>query len=132
MATVPGQTHATPTTAAQVLDSASSPGPTPAADSPIPTQTQPPQPAAGDDGKVSGKLQLLIQREKAALERERAAKAQEAALAERLAKIDEFESVKKTNPRKALELLGLTYQDLTQAELNDGPINPEVANKKAR
>lgn len=67
-----------------------------------------------------------MQRERAAVERERAASAKEATLAERLAKIDEFESIKKTNPRKALELLGLSYQDLTQVELNDGQITPDV------
>lgn len=93
-------------------------------------------PQAADD-KISPKLQILMRREKVALERERAAKAKEADVEkrykefeERENRVKEFESVKSTNPRRALELLGMSYQDLTQAELNDGQITPDFKIKQ--
>lgn len=93
--------------------------------------------AAPLDDKVSSKLQTLIRREKIALQRESVAKtleqkiqAREEALNAREAKILEFENLKQTNPRKALELLGLDYQQLTQIELNDGLITPDLQLKK--
>ena len=104
------------------------PGSTPAA----PAGTVAPDPNAADT-KVSPKLQMLMHREKEALKVERSAKtreekvaAREKVLEAREAKITEFESVKATNPRKALELLGMTYQDLTMAELNDGTPTPDL------
>lgn len=92
-----------------------------------------PNAAAAADPKVSSKLQVLIQREKAAIVQERNAKtreekviAREKTLEAREAKITEFESIKATNPRRALELLGMSYQDLTMAELNDGVPAPDL------
>lgn len=129
------QPASTPTTAAQVLDASGS------SVSPL-TQAAPPAPEASKaipaaDEKVSGKLQMLIQREKTAVERERAANAKEAAaaareqaLAEREAKIQEFESIKAKNPRRALELLGMSYQDLTQVELSDGEVPADLKVKR--
>lgn len=83
--------------------------------------------------KLSPKLQVLLKRERAALEKEKAAKAREAeitaklaALEEREAKIKEFESLKKSNPMKALELLGLNYQQLTEVALADGNLTPDI------
>lgn len=94
------------------------------------------EPKASDD-RVSSKLHTLVKREKLALNREQAARAKEAeveakiqALVERERKVTEFETLKATNPKKAYELLGLSYQDLTAIELNDGNVPPEVQIKK--
>lgn len=134
------------TTAAQILDAPVPPvtGPTKTGDLPAgasKTQSQPvgaasasATPPASDpkpvvEAPVSPKLQLLIQRERAAVERERSAAAKEQAIADREAKLTAFESAKST-PLKALELLGLTYQDITQAQMNEGVIAPETEIKK--
>ncbi len=94
-----------------------------------------PQPAKVDD-KVSGKFEALIKREQQALARERQAKAIEAqiearerSIQEREKKIQEFEGAK-GNSKKALELLGLNYDELTKSMLQDGEIPPEVHIKK--
>lgn len=87
---------------------------------------------AAQDERVSPKLQALIRREKSAVEKERAAKAREAEIQAREAKIQEFENLKKTNPKKALELLGLSYQELTQLMLSDQETTPEFEIKKLR
>lgn len=94
-------------------------------------------PAVKDEPRVSGKLQLLAQRERQALSREQAAKSKESqvqeatkALEAREARIKEFETLRETNPLKALELLGLSYQQLTEAALSDGNIPAEVQVKK--
>lgn len=79
--------------------------------------------------KVSGRLEVLIRREQAAVAREQAAKAKEAEIQAHLSRIKEFESVKE-NPKRALELLGLDYDQLTQSLLNDGNLPPEVQIKK--
>lgn len=96
-------------------------------------------PAAVADERVSPKLQALFKRERAAVEREKAAKAKEfevegkyKTLAERQARLDEFESLKTTNPLKALELLGLSYDDLTKIALADGNVPPELEVRKVR
>jgi hypothetical protein len=124
-----GTAQTTPTTASDVLDASKSAPPTP--------QTGEASKTSPTDDKISPKLQVLIQREKAAVERERAAKALEASavargqeIEARLQRLNEFENIKKTNPRKALELLGMSYQDLTQVELNDGEIPPEIKIKQ--
>lgn len=118
----------TPTSAADVLDSAGTPGKIPPA---AESKTTAPAPEAPQ--KVSENLRVLIERENAAVKRERAAKereaaaeAKEAANAEREARMAEFESIKTKNPRKALELLGLNYNQLTEAELNDGLYTPDL------
>lgn len=89
------------------------------------------------DERVSNKLQVLVQREKQALEKEQRAKQREAeielkykALTDRESKIEQFESLKSTDPMKALELLGLSYQDLTNTALNDGAVTPEIQVRK--
>lgn len=104
----------------------------------------PGQPAAGasktpipETDPASPKLQLLMQREKQALERERAAKAAEVSaqntgktLAEREARLAAFESVKTKDRKKALELLGISYEELTQSLMADGTITPDEKIKK--
>lgn len=116
------------TTAAEVLGSTGSQS-TPAE---APKTSTPPA-----DDKVAPKFQALIQREKTAVERERAARAREAAaearakdIEAREAKVREFETLKQTHPLKALELLGLSYQELTQIALSDGNIPPELHAKR--
>lgn len=105
------------------------------------TPTQPeaakPEVTETQDDKISPKLQVLIKRERAAIERERAAKAKETEVAEALkerealrAKVAEFETLKKTKPMEALALLGMNYQDLTQIALADGNVPPEMQIKK--
>lgn len=116
--------------AGQILDKAA-----PAA----PTQNQGQAPTDGGkpaDEKVSPKLEILIRREQQAVARERQAKQIEAdlqarlrTLEEREARVREFESAK-GNSKKALELLGLNYDELTKAQLLDGEIPPEVQIKK--
>lgn len=97
----------------------------------------PPQPANAND-KVSSKIEVLIRREQQALARERQAKEREAqleakmkAIEERESKLNEFEQ-KKKNPKEALSLLGLSYDEITQAHLNDGELPPQVEIKKLR
>lgn len=94
-----------------------------------------PQPA---NEKVSSKLEVLIRREQAALSRERQAKQREAdlearmkAISDKEAKYNEFETIKK-DPKKALNLLGLSYDEITQAHLNDGELPPQIEIKKLR
>lgn len=86
--------------------------------------------------KVSSKLEVLIKREQAALFRERLAKQKEAeleakmqAFQEKEREIQEFQKAK-GNSKEALKHLGLTYDELTRAELADGQIPPEVQIKK--
>lgn len=114
-------------------------------DKPIVQNTPPTQNEGGavkDEGippateKVSSKLEILIKREQAALFRERLAKQKEAeleskmqAFEEREARIKEFEGAK-GNSKKALELLGLNYDELTRSQLADGEIPPDVQIKK--
>lgn len=74
---------------------------------------------------IASKLSILMQRESQALNRERMAKAQEEKLKERLKKIEEFESIK-TDPKKALDMLGLSYDQLTESILKDGEVPPSV------
>lgn len=119
-------------TAADVLDSGTIP---PVTESK--TQSVADPVTEPESEKVSPKLQLLIQRERQALQKEMAAKkaiadaeARVKAAEARLAKLDEFERVKSTNPRRALELMELSYEDLTKAELNDGQIPPEAKIKQ--
>lgn len=96
------------------------------------TDVQPP-PAQKEPQKeaLSPKLAVLIEREKQALSRERMAKAQEEKLREQLKKIQEFEQVK-TDPKKALETLGLSYDQLTQTILKDGEVPPQVEIQRLR
>lgn len=87
-----------------------------------------PNPTKVDD-KISSRMDILIRREQNAVARERLAKQKEAELESKLAKIAEFESAK-DSPDKALGLLGLSYDELTRAKLNDGQLTPEVQIKK--
>lgn len=81
------------------------------------------------DDKISSKLEILIRREAAALHREQSARAKEADIQAKLARIEEFESAK-GNSKKALELLGLNYDELTKSVLQDGEMPPEVKIKR--
>lgn len=82
------------------------------------------------DDRMSGKLEILIKREQQALYKERQVKDMEATLQAKLKQIEEFESVKGGNWKKALELLGTDYDKLSQSILKDGEIPPEVGMKK--
>lgn len=93
--------------------------------------------APKQDEKVSSRLEVLIKREQQALARERQAKQIEAeleakmkAFEDRENRVKEFETAKTSNSKKALELLGMDYDQLTQSHLNDGAIPPEVQIKK--
>lgn len=123
--------------AAQILDQTTKPeAPTETKGEGVVTDGSP-QPANGGE-KVSSKIEILIRREQQALMRERQAKEREAsleaklkAIEEREGKLNEFES-KKKNPKEALGLLGLSYDEITQAHLNDGELPPQVEIKKLR
>lgn len=93
-----------------------------------PTETSP-QVARDDNGKFSNKIEVLIRREREAVARERALKDKEAEIEAKLVKYNDFDGAK-TNPKKALELLGMSYDELTQSLLNDGSIPPEVQIRK--
>jgi hypothetical protein len=86
--------------------------------------TAPPVQPQGKDERVSSRLESLIRREQQALARESAAKEKEKGLAAKLARIEEFESAKGGNSKKALELLGLSYDQLTESYLKEGEIPP--------
>lgn len=81
--------------------------------------------------RVSSKFDVLIKREQAAVQKERQAKEQMAQAQAMLDKIKEFESAK-SDPKKAMELLGLNYDELTKSLLADGTIPPEVEIKRLR
>lgn len=93
--------------------------------------------AAPTEGKtnerVSSKFAALTRKEKMAVQKlqqatakEQAINAREEALRAREARIHDFENVKTQSPIKALEMLGLNYNELSQALLNDGNVSPEV------
>lgn len=122
-----------PSTAAQVLDAPETNTPSTPAQGASKTLPNTPAKAPEPDTAIAGKLSLVHQREAAAIRREQQAAQREAAqatrdqeLTAREAKMKEFETLKSTNPRKALELLGMSYQELTQVELNDGEVTPEI------
>lgn len=83
------------------------------------------------DEKLASRLEILMRRDQAVVNKERALKAKEAELESKLARITEFESVK-ANPKKALEFLGLDYNELTQSILKDGETTPEIEIKRLR
>lgn len=105
-----------------------------------PNATEPQVPAAKDTSKekVAPSIQLLVQREKKAIELEQRARrsladaeAKAQGLTAREAKIQEFENLKASgNYTKALELLGISYGELTNVQLNDGNLPPELQVKK--
>lgn len=121
------QAHSPTPTAAAVLDSAPTAQPASVAQS---QPEAPKTPEAAADSKLSPKLQILLSREKNAVERERAANAKEAEIEAKLKRIEDFEAAKGTSPLKALELLGYSYEDLTKATLADGEVTPDVQIKK--
>lgn len=92
---------------------------------------QPPPANKPGEEPISSKLSVLMEREKQALNRERMAKVQEEKLRDQLARIQEFESIK-SDPKKAMEALGLTYDQLTQTILKDGEIPPSVEIQRLR
>ena len=83
------------------------------------------------DDKLSSRLEILIKREQQALARERAAKQKEAEIEQALSRIKEFEGVK-SNPKRALDLLGLSYDELTQSMLQDGAVPPDDRSRGCR
>lgn len=93
-------------------------------------------PLSNKDDKVSSRLEMLIRREQQAIARERIAKSAESEvsrlrseLESERERIKRFNSVK-TNPKLALEELGLSYDEITKAMLSDGELPPEVGLKK--
>jgi len=106
----------------EIIGQTQAPNPTGLVEKPQ-AEAAPPQ-APGRDERVSQRLESLIKREQAAIARETAAKEREKALATHLARIEEFESAKSGNSKKALELLGLNYDQLTESMLKDGEIPP--------
>jgi len=90
---------------------------------------QPPTPPSD----YSERAAALVRKEKNAYREKQEAKAIRAQIDQKRAeleakerRIQEFESIKQTNPLKALEMLGLDYDALTQVYLNNGQVTPEV------
>jgi cell division septation protein DedD len=105
---------------------------TPATSNPQASSATAPEVTASPE-KVSAKFAALARKEKQALVKLEAAKtreqaliAREQALQAREAKLQEFENIKSTNPLRALEMTGVSYQDLTQTVLNNGELTPEM------
>jgi hypothetical protein len=115
-----------PTEAAQVLDQVTPQAPAQSGVAPVKVETPAPQAAPPD---VSTKLEMLLKREQAAMERERLAEQRERDVEAKLSKFADFDSVK-ASPKKALEMLGLSYDELTQSMLQDGAIPPEAQIRK--
>jgi hypothetical protein len=131
VAATPSQTtptQAPPTTAIEVLNGKEVLNAKPEA-----TETK----TLTEDGKISPKFQALLKRERLTLDKERAATQRERDLEDRLKqfeerekRVTEFETLKKTNPLKALEMLGLSYQELTEVALKDGQVPAELQVKQ--
>lgn len=95
-------------------------------------------PEISKDDKTAAKLQLLISREKHARAIEQRVKSMEAALiaketsfADRERRLLEFENLKRDNPLKALEMTGLSVNDLNQAYLA-GEVTPDIKIKRVQ
>lgn len=97
----------------------------------VPTEGQVPAKESIDDPRVSSKLEILIRREAQAMAREQVAKQREKDLEEKLKRVQDFEGVK-SNPKAALEMLGLNYDELTKSMLQDGQVPPEVEIRKLK
>lgn len=118
------------TEAAQILDQATLPPAEAPQEASTEVKAEPVKTEAPNrDERISSRLEVLIRREQAAVNRERSAKAKEADIEAKLKRIEEFESSRE-NPDKALELLGLNYDEITRARLNDGEIPADVKIKK--
>ncbi len=83
------------------------------------------------DDRVSSKLEILIRREEQARARELAAKAKEKDIEEKLKRISDFDGLK-NDPKRALEALGLSYDELTKTILQDGEIPADVQIRKLK
>lgn len=121
--------------ASQILEKTSPPPETKVETGAVSTEANPQ--SSSQDGKVSSKLEVLIRREQEArfleLEaRKRMAdvEARQKEIEAREQRLKEFESAKTSNSSKALELLGMNYDELTQSQLKDGQIPPEVQIKR--
>lgn len=117
------------TEAAQILDQVQTLPTEAPTENTVDTKTEVKTEAPIKDDRISSRLDILIRREQAAVNRERAAKLKEAEVEAKLKRYEDFESAK-TSPDKALELLGLNYDELTRTKLNDGEIPPEVRVKQ--
>lgn len=117
------------TEAGQILDAQAPPPAQTQAQATITTgSVSPPKPG---EEQVSPKLAVLMERERQAVNRERMAKAQEEKLRDRLKRIEEFDAVK-ADPKKALDFLGLSYDQLTESILKDGQVPPSVEIQRLR
>jgi hypothetical protein len=90
---------------------------------PVTDETKPIEEKKFPEPQVSEKFRAAAQREKQANQRMREAKALQAQVLAQQQKVQEFEQYKaqaRQNPLKALESLGLTYEDLAQYMVNGG------------
>jgi len=123
------------TEAGQILDNASQATSPASTGNPSPTAaTAVATPAVQKDEPVSGKLSVLMERERQAVDRERRAREQEEKLKDILQFRERFETLKK-DPTKVEELLkeiGWDYDKLTQSRLQDGAVPPSVEIQQLR
>jgi hypothetical protein len=102
--------------------------------------TPPPQPAAAatspkPEDKAAKRFAEAARREGELVAKQRALKAREAEAEKRLAEVRSAEeTIKKAKaaPLAALKALGLSYEDVTQAVLNDGKPTPELEVRAVR
>lgn len=101
---------------------------------PATTVTTSQAPIVPKEEPISGKLSVLMERERQALNRERMAKAQEEKLRDVLEFREKIEGYKKdpTKVEDLLKELGWDYDKLTQAKLSDGQVPPSVEIQKLR
>lgn len=95
-------------------------------------QKTPDSQGAPASAQVSPKLEIIIKREQALRQQAESLKAKESEIQTALQRIKDFDEAKGGNSKKALELLGLNYDQLTQSLLKDGEIPPDVEIKKVR
>lgn len=94
---------------------------------PVPPVEEPKQELNSSRFAALAKKETALQRERQAikLERDRIAKERSEAT-----KLVEAQRVALTDPLKALELLGITYKQLTEVVLNDNKVTPELREKQ--
>ena len=106
---------------------------TPKTETPPVTETPP---ATPKNDEMSAKFAALAKKERYVRMTHQSIKAKESALAERERQIAErekaWEEEFKVSPLEAIKKRGYSYQDLTNAALNDGKLSPETEIKNVR
>jgi hypothetical protein len=122
-------------------NTATAPVATTATTAPAVGDTSTPAPVAQEkpDANLALRVAALTKKEVAAVKARQAADSRlseiatrEAALQAREARLQEFETLKTANPKKALEYAGISYEDLTKIQMNGGEVPPELEVRKVK